>query len=145
MTLIPYNPFRELEHFFEEWASKFNELTFPEFLAIEEPKMNVYEKDGMLIAEIEMPGIDPKSIDVSIENNVLKVEGKKEEKVEEKKKGYYRKEIRSGYLKRVVALPCEVISDKAQASYQNGILTVEVPKVKEKAKKSKKIKVNVKK
>jgi HSP20 family protein len=145
MALIPYRPFRELEQIFEEWASKFHEVGLPEFFTIEEPKMDIYEADGKVVAKIEMPGIDPKSIDVSIENNLLRVEGKKEEKVEEKKKGYYRKELKSGYLKRVVSLPLEVVGEKAQASYQNGLLTVEVPKVKEAQRKKKKIKVKIKK
>ena len=104
MALVPYNPFRDIERFFDEWAAKFDELSFPEISLIEEPKMDIYEKDGKLVAEIAMPGVDPKSIDVSVEDNVLRVEAKKEEKVEEKKKNYYRKEIKAGYLKRMVAL-----------------------------------------
>ena len=145
MALIPYDPFRELERFFDEWASRFHEVTFPEGLRIEEPRADVYEKDGKIYAEIEMPGIDPKNIEVSIENNVLRVEGKKEEKKEEKKKGYYRKEIRAGYFKRLIALPEEVEAGKAQAKYENGVLIVEVPKKALQKPKSKKIEVKVKK
>ena len=143
MALVPYNPFRDIERFFDEWAAKFDELSFPEISLIEEPKMDIYEKDGKLVAEIAMPGVDPKSIDVSVEDNVLRVEAKKEEKVEEKKKNYYRKEIKTGYLKRMVALPVDVVGEKAKAIYQNGVLKVEIPKKEEKKKKEKKVPVKV--
>lgn len=143
MTLIPYNPFREIEKFFEDWASRFDELAIPEFSLIEEPRMDIYEKDDKIVAEIAMPGVDPKSIEVSIEDDVLKVEAKKEEKVEEKKKNYYRKEIKAGYLKRMVSLPVPVKSEEAQASYQNGILKIEIPKKEEKKEKAKKIPVKL--
>ena len=143
MALIPYNPFRDIERFFDEWATKFDELAFPEISLIEEPKMDIYEKDGKLIAEIAMPGVDPKTINVSVEDNVLKVEAKKEEKVEEKEKNYYRKEIKAGYLKRMVALPVDVVGEKAKATYQNGVLKIEVPKKEEKKKKAKKVPVKV--
>ncbi len=143
MALIRYNPYRDIERFFDEWAAKFDELAFPEISLIEEPKMDIYEKNGKLVAEIAMPGVDPKSIDVSVEDNVLRVEAKKEEKVEEKKKNYYRKEIKAGYLKRMVALPVEVVDKKAKATYQNGVLKIEIPKKEEKKKKTKKVPVKV--
>jgi len=147
MSLIsynPYNPFKEIEKIFDEWASQFNELSLPELLKIEEPRIDLYEQNDKLVAEIEMPGIDPKTIDVAIEDNLLKVEAKKEEKKEEKKKGYYKKEIRSGYLKRMIALPVEVKGEKAKASYKNGVLRVEMPKIEAKIAKEKKIKVDIK-
>lgn len=143
MALIPYNPFRDIEKFFDEWATKFDELAFPGISLIEEPKMDIYEKEGKLVAEIAMPGVDPKSIEVSVEDNVLRVEAKKEEKVEEKKKNYYRKEIKAGYLKRMVVLPVEVEDKKAQATYQNGVLKIEIPKKEEKKEKAKKVPVKV--
>ena len=145
MALVPYHPFDELEKIFDNWMAKFQEDSFPEAFSIEEPKMDIFEQDGKLVAKTEMPGIDPKTINVSIENNMLKVEAKKEEQKEEKKKGYYRKEIKSGYLKRIVALPVEVMSDKAEANYKDGVLTVEIPKVAKLPKKEKKIKVKIKK
>ena len=140
MALVPYHPFDELERIFDDWMSKFQSESFPEVFSVETPKMDIFEQDGKIVVETEMPGIDPKTIDVSVEDNMLKVEAKKEVKSEEKKKGYYRKEIKSGYLKRVVALPVEVVSDKAQANYSNGVLTVEIPKVVKSAKKEKKLK-----
>jgi HSP20 family protein len=143
MALVPYNPFRDIERFFDEWASRFDALAFPEISLIEEPKMDIYEKNGSLVAEIAMPGIDPKTIDVSVEDNILKVEAKKEEEKEEKKKNYYRKEIKAGYLRRMVSLPVEVVGEKAKATYQNGVLKIEIPKKEEKKGKRKKVPVKI--
>ncbi len=136
MDLIPYSPFRDMDDFFDEW------LGSP---VIGEPKMDVYEKKEGLVAEVEMPGVDPKTIEVSVENNFLKIEGKKEEKKEEKKKGYYRKEIKSGYLKRMILLPEEAEQGKVKAKYENGVLKIEIPKSKKARAKKKTVKVEIKK
>jgi len=131
MPLIPYHPFWD----FEEETS----LT-------KSPKMDIYEKDNKVIAEIELPGIDPKNIDVEVKDSVLRVEAKTEKASEEKKKGYYRKELSRGYIKRAIPLPVEVVNEKAEADYEDGMLKVSVPKAEEKKKeKTKKVKINVKK
>ncbi len=144
MASTLYNPFREIEKAFDDWASQFSELSLVDMAHIEEPRIDLYEEKDKLVAEIEMPGIDAKSINVSIEDNLLKIEAKKEEKKEEKRKGYYKKEIKSGYLKRVVSLPVDVKGDKARAEYKNGVLKIEMPKKEAKKTKSQKIKVEVK-
>lgn len=130
MDLIPYQPFRDLEKMFDRWADNFHDMQLGDFPSIAEPRMDIYETKNKIVAELEMPGIDPKSVEVSVEDNVLKIEGKKEEKVEEKKKGYLRKEIRSGYLRRMAVLPAEVKTDKAKAEFENGLLKIEIPKAK---------------
>jgi HSP20 family protein len=140
--LIPWKPLRDLERFFEEWEPTFPEMTVvPRILR---PSMDIYETEKEVVAEIEAPGVDPKKIKVSIEDNLLTVEGGEEKKEEEKKKGYYRKEIRKGYFKRVATLPVEVVSKKAKAVYRDGILKVTIPKAKPVKKKPEEIKIEVK-
>jgi len=136
MDLIPYSPFESMDDFFEQWmGSPF----------IGEPKMDVYETKGKFVAEAEMPGVDPETIKVAVENNFLRIEAKKEEKKEEKEKGYYRKEIKSGEFKRMVLLPDEVEGGKAKAKYESGVLKIEIPKSKKVKTKEKSIKVDIKK
>ncbi len=144
MDLIPYQPFRDLEKIFDKWAENFHDMQLGDFPSISEPRMDVYETKDNIVAEVEMPGIDPKSVSVSVEDNLLKVEGKKQEKVEEKKKGYLRKEIRSGYLRRMVLLPAEAKVGKAKAEFKNGLLKVEIPKAKVTKANKKNIKVKYK-
>ncbi len=120
MALIRWESFGDIDRFFED---------FPAF-----PKqgidlaVDVYEKNNNVIAEMNLPGIDPDKIEVSVEDNYLRVSGSREESTEEKKKHYYSKEIRRGSFERVVRLPAEVQKDKAVAEYKNGELIITLPK-----------------
>jgi HSP20 family protein len=143
MSLIPWRPFRDLDKWFEEEGLEWPEKWFSRVPAFRVPKMDIYEDNGNVIAEVELPGTDPKNIKVEVKDNILKIEAKTEEKKEEKRKGYYKKELSKGYYKRAVPLPVEVIGEKADASYKEGVLKVIIPQVKakKKDKKTKKIKV----
>jgi HSP20 family protein len=140
MPIIKYDPFKELDRFFEDenWFG-----FFPALRRRFGPAMDVYETEKDVVAEIQVPDLDPQRINVSIEDGVLKVEGGEEKKEEEKNKNYYRKEIRRGYFCREVSLPVAVKEEEAQATYEKGILKVVIPKAEE-AKKGKKIEVKVK-
>jgi len=105
--------------------------------------VDVYEKDENIIAEMNLPGIDPDKIDVSVENNYLRISGSREESKEEKKKHYYSKEIKRGSFERMVRLPNKVEEDKVSAEFKNGELVVTLPKAEESS--SEKVKINVKK
>lgn len=150
MPIIPRRPFWDIERFFEEegWPWEWPERFLPRIPRIPSlmrtPRMDIYETDGEVVAEVELPGINPKNIEVEVKENTLKVEAKAEEKKEEKKKGYYRRELGRRYYKRVVPLPVKVIEEKAEATYEEGILKVVIPKVKPVKKKEKKIKIKVK-
>lgn len=145
MPLIPWRPFWELERWFEEeWPEIWEE--WPPFRVprIRTPRMDIYETDDKVVAEVELPGVDPKNIDVEVKDNYLKIEAKAEEKKEIKEKGYYRKEMGSRYFKRIVPLPTKVMEDKAEAEYSDGILKVTIPKLAPQKEKEKKIKIKVK-
>jgi HSP20 family protein len=144
MAIIPFkNPFLDLEKWFEEdWPEDLFDLKVAKPSLFKTPKMDIYEDKGNVIVESEIPGVNPENIDIEIKDNYLKVEAKKEEKKEEKDKGYYKKEISKGYYKRIVPLPVEVMADKAQAEYTNGVLKITIPKAKvEKEEKGTKIKI----
>jgi len=139
MALIPWKPFDDLDRFFsdEDW-----------FLPIKRgfqggPLMDVYETEKEVVAEVSLPGVDPEKVNISIEDNVLRVSGMREEKTEEKKKGYWRKEIRKGSFERAVQLPAAVKEDGVEATYEKGVLKIVMPKAKPAAA-AKKIKIKVK-
>jgi len=146
MPIIPWRPFGDIERWFEEWPEEwFERPRWGRMLSmIRTPRMDIYETDGEVVAEVELPGVDPKNIEVEVKDNVLKVEAKAEEKKEVKEKGYYRKEMGARYFKRQVSLPTDVIGEKAEAEYTDGVLKVTVPKTKPKEVKEKKIKIKVK-
>lgn len=138
MALIPWRPFWDLEDFFSEWP----ELKLER--AMRAPRMDIYEDKGNVVAEIAMPGLQAKDINVEIEDNILKVSAESGKEEEEKKKGYYRKELSQQFYRRAVALPVEVADKKAKAVYKNGLLKVTVPKIgKKEPKKKKGIKIKV--
>ncbi|MCD6270631.1 Hsp20/alpha crystallin family protein [bacterium] len=153
MSLVPWRPFKDIEKWFEEdlpelweWPEKWMP-NVPNFPLMRTPRADMYESDGNVIAEFELPGVDPKNIDIEVKKDMIEVEAKAEQKKEEKKKGYYKKELNRGYYKRVLPLPVDVKEDKVQAEYENGVLKVTMPKVSagKKEKKKVKIKVNTKK
>lgn len=106
------------------------------------PAADVYETKTDVIAELSLPHIDPKDVDISIENNVLHVKGSTEKKTEVEDKDYFRREIRTGSFYRTIPLPTAVIGDKASAVHEEGVLKISIPKaVPGEAKKPIKIKV----
>jgi HSP20 family protein len=93
------------------------------------------------VVKAEVPGMDPKDIDISLSNGVLTIKGKKKQEREEKEENYHLLERSYGSFTRSVQLPGEVQSDKISASYRNGVLKVTLPKSEEAKKKEIKIKV----
>jgi HSP20 family protein len=128
MALIPFKQLFE-----NEWIESLEDDL------LKTPKMDIYETEKEIIAEIEIPGIDPKNIDIEVGDSSLKIETKKESKKEAKNKGYFRKEISTGYYRRIVSLPESIKKEKAVADYENGILKIKIPKIKE----GKKLKIKV--
>jgi len=84
MAIVPYNPW-DIDRFFDD--EEFDDLLtkINKSAMVKTPRMDIYEEDKNVIAEIEMPGVDPKDINVEVEDNALKVEAKTEQKKEEKK------------------------------------------------------------
>jgi len=125
MPLIPWRPFFDLDKFFgdDDWLLP----VFPR-MRFARPAMDVKETDNEVIAEVEIPGFDPEKVEVSVENGVLRVRGSMDEKKEEKEKGYWRKEIRTGSFERMVRLPVAVKEDAVEATYEKGILKIVMPK-----------------
>ena len=89
----------------------------------------MYETDDQVVVKAAAPGVSPKDIEVTITGNVLTIKGemKAEEKVE--KGNYLRQERRYGSFCRQVALPEGVKTDNVQATFKDGILSLELPKV----------------
>ncbi len=139
MALIPWRPFSDFERFFEDddWFLP----VIPSWQAITKPAMDVYETDKEVVAEVNVPNFDPEKIEVSVKDGVLTVSGKMDEEKEEKRKDYWRKEIRRGSFERMVKLPVAVKENAVEASYEKGILKVVMPKAEAKAATKVKIKV----
>lgn len=96
------------------------------------PAVDMYQTDTAIIVEAPLPHIDPDKVQISVEDDILILEGQSEEKKEVDEKNYYRKEIRRGSFYRAVELPGHVEGERAEALYGNGILKITIPRAEEK-------------
>jgi HSP20 family protein len=103
------------------------------------PSLDLSDTGDSLVAELEVPGMDSKDIDISITGTVLTVSGEKKRKREEKEHNYHLVERSYGKFVRSVRLPSTVDPDRVEASYKDGILTITMDKVEQA--KTKKIEV----
>ncbi len=105
------------------------------------PSIDVYETDKDITVEVELPGMDEKDIDITINDNVLTISGKKESEVTEKDKSYYRHELSYGSFQRSIELPGDIDEDKIEATYKKGVLKVVLPKTEQSVSQRKKIEI----
>ena len=105
------------------------------------PSLDFSETKSDLVVKAELPGIDPKDIDISLNEGILTIKGEKRQEKEEKEQGYHLVERSYGSFARSIRLPREVQNDKINASYKNGVLKITLPKSEEAKKKEVKIKV----
>jgi HSP20 family protein len=146
MALVPWKPFDELTSFRREmdrlWDRFFSER--PALDVLEkgwEPTLDIAETKSDLIVKAELPGIDPKEIDISLTGDTLTIKGEKQQEKEEKEENYYRIERSYGIFSRTIKLPVGVQNDRIKASYQHGVLKITLPKSEEAKKKQIKIKL----
>ena len=92
------------------------------------PPVDVQETPDAYLFHAELPGLTKDDINITLENNVLRLSGERKLEKDAKKENYHRVERTYGTFTRSFTLPTQVDADKVQASFENGILTVAVPK-----------------
>jgi HSP20 family protein len=95
------------------------------------PTMDLYQTEDSIVVKMGLPGVKPEDIQVSVTNGVLTIRGEVKEEKEEKEKTYHLRERRYGSFSRSVSLPNDVSADKADADFENGVLTLTLPKAEE--------------
>ena len=90
------------------------------------PSIDMFEEKNEVVIKVELPGMKKEDIDISLTDNTITLSGekKKEEKIE--KINYYRMERSQGSFKRSFHLPAKVKSDKAKASFKDGVLEIQL-------------------
>ncbi len=146
-ALLPFRPFRELERWARQLEPRFPRL-FEEYYPDHEeeflPAIESYIKDGNLIVRADVPGMEPKDIEVSVLGNVLTIKGEREDKKEVKAEDYIRREISYGKFERRMTLPEGAMTEKVKASFKNGVVEVTMPVGKELAAKKVPLETEVK-
>lgn len=92
------------------------------------PSVDFSENDDAYMARVEIPGLEPKDVQVMLRDNVLTVKGEKKEETTTKDERFYRTERSYGAFSRSIRLPSAVDGAKVNAVFHNGVLTVTVPK-----------------
>ncbi len=123
MAIIRWDPKRELDRLFDE---DFPFIRLPKGMGWD-LSADVYHENGQIVAEMNIPQINPENLSVEIENDELRISGTREEKKEDEDKDYYSKEIRRGSFQRIIKLPAAVRSKEAKAEYEEGVLKVVAP------------------
>ena len=139
---------REMDRFLGEfrspgWSLPFSRTSFlPGRAARGYPLLNISEDGDNVYVDALAPGVDPKTLDVSIKQNQLTISGEKKSLLSSvKSTAVHRSERSDGFFSRSITLPMEVSAEKVKASYQDGLLTLVLPKAE--AAKPKQIQVNV--
>ena len=130
-------PYRRAMYPFESFRNEMADL-FDRFLNDESangqamkpwaPQVDVEETEKEFLVKADLPGVDPKDVDIQVADNFLTVRGTKEEKKEEKRKNYHRTERFVGRFYRSIALPAGVDADKVAATCDNGTVTITITK-----------------
>ena len=96
------------------------------------PQVNLYETADGYVLTAELPGLEPKDVDLSIEGNRVTLRGERKIEVpDDKHTSLHLRERQSGIFRRTVELPAQADPDKAQALYRNGVLWLRIPKAPE--------------
>lgn len=120
---------RLMDRFFADPWSLFDQDSFPS-VTVWAPSFDVIDGEKDVTVRAEIPGVDPKDVEVTVSGNVLTISGEKKESHEEKGTHAFRTECSYGSFRRSVELPDGVDADKVTAEHTNGILTVRVGKSK---------------
>jgi len=128
--ITPWRPFRELE----EWDRRFDDLFGRPLwrLPVEErgwmPAVDIFEKEDKFVVKAELPGMKEEDIHISVVGDTLSIRGEKKTEAEIKEEDYYRCERSYGSFYRSIPLPSTVDADKIEASFEDGVLEVVLPK-----------------
>ena len=138
MAIVRWEPFRDLVSIQGRMNRLFDEAfrgaTHPAgdeeewSLGSWAPAVDIFEQDGHIVLKAELPGVDPKDVEVRVENNVLTLRGERKLDNDVQKENYHRVERAYGSFSRSFTLPTVVDTEKIKAEYRDGVLRVNLPK-----------------
>jgi HSP20 family protein len=138
MSLISWQPLRELDSLRQRINHLFDEAVHPEGRAdlqpmtgegIWAPAIELQETDSDVILKAELPGIGAKDLDIEVSQNRVSILGEHREEKHIGKKGFFYSEIRYGQFQRLISLPVPIKNDQVNAEFKEGVLTLTMPKL----------------
>ena len=125
MSLTHFDPLASIRLFEDAFTRMVNE---PRATRPWSPAVDIYETENELVLKADVPDVDPKEIDVHVENQTLTISGERKFEQENTSKGFHRIERSYGTFVRSFAVPNSFDTDKIGAGFKNGVLTVTLPK-----------------
>ena len=133
-NLIRWEPAREMMTLREAMDRLFDDA-FTRPLSLRDawsvPAIDMYQTDDDIVVKAALPGIKPDEVQINVTGEVLTLKGETKQANETKEKAYHIREQRWGAFERSIVLPTEVVADKAKADFENGVLTITLPKAEE--------------
>ncbi|WP_088243925.1 Hsp20/alpha crystallin family protein, partial [Calothrix rhizosoleniae] len=134
MSLISWQPLdilrQQMNHLFDEWIhGEPGENLFPKMSLAWEPAIELQETDTGIILKAEIPGVEVKDIDVEVSAYAVSISGEHKQEKRAGEKGWYRSEFHYGKFQRIVPLPTQVKKEEVKAEWENGVLTLTLPKM----------------
>jgi HSP20 family protein len=134
-SLVRWDPFDDMRGLRHRMDRLFGDFFGPRVLTWEPAELgfalDVYETDDALVVKGALPGVRPDEVDISVTGDVLTIKGETKSEEETKNGSYHRRELRYGAFSRSIPLPTRVNHEKAEATFENGILTISLPKAEE--------------
>ena len=143
MSLIRWNPTRDLATFPSDMFTmqrEMNRMFDNLFRGVDEPSLlnsswvpavDVAEEDDAYVVMVELPGVNKNDVKITLESNILTIQGEKRAETESKEKNVHRVERSYGSFQRSFTLPTMVKNDKIDAEFKDGILKIMLPKAEE--------------
>ena len=149
MAVVRWEPFRDLLTLQERMNRMFNESYRGRGASEDDwslggswaPAVDIYEHEGNIVLTAELPGVDPKDVDIRVENNVLTLRGERKQNTDVQRERYHRVERAYGSFTRSFTLPNVVDTTNIKADFKDGMLRLVLPKREEA--KPKQISINV--
>ena len=125
----------------DQWDNLHPTFPIAKNIGVAIPKIDASEDDKAFYVEADVHGVDKDKIDVTFNDNILRIEGKKDNESEVKEKNYIRKERSYSSFSKEIAFNADIDESNIKAEYKNGVLKLTIPKIKAVEKTAKKISV----
>ncbi len=129
MALVYRDPFEQLQHELERMLDTAFSGVGPTVGVY--PSVNVFDAGDAFVVKAEVPGVDPKDVQLEVEDDTLVIRGQRSFSEPSRDAAFHRRERGQGQFRRVVRVPGRVAADEAKAQYRAGVLNVTIPKAKE--------------
>ncbi len=135
-NMVRWDPFREMVSLREAMDSLFENALIQSDMGAQQRgpwglPLDVTENEDNIVVKASVPGVNPEDLDVTVNGDVLTIKGQVKSDEEKKSERYYLRERRFGSFERSFTLPAPVKPDAVEAEYQNGVLTLTLPKSEE--------------